>query len=104
MLRSRPSDVLNVGDYRTRLRFEQRINWSACSRSWMLGRHMAASAKWAVVAVDLDGTLIHGTTASLHLAEWIGHRAVVEELERRFAAGEILSSDVADGDAPHYEG
>ena len=62
------------------------------------------SQKWAVVAVDLDGTLIHGTTASLHLGEWIGHRAVVEELERRFAAGEITSADVADGDAPFYKG
>ncbi len=65
---------------------------------------MGTSRKWAVVAVDLDGTLIHGTTASLHLGEWIGHRAVIEELERRFAAGEIASADVADGDAPYYEG
>ncbi len=46
---------------------------------------MGTSQRWAVVAVDLDGTLIHGTTASLHLGEWIGHRAVIEELERRFA-------------------
>ncbi len=65
---------------------------------------MGTSQKWAVVAVDLDGTLIHGTTASLHLGEWIGHRAVIEELERRFAAGEIDSADVADGDAPYYKG
>jgi phosphoserine phosphatase len=65
---------------------------------------MGASQKWAVVAVILDGTLIHGTTASLHLGEWIGHRAVIEELERRFAAGEIDSADVADGDAPYYKG
>ena len=53
---------------------------------------------------DLDGTLIHGTTASLHLGAWIGHLAVIEELERRFAAGEIVSADVADGDAPYYKG
>ena len=65
---------------------------------------MGNSQKWAVVAVDLDGTLIHGTTASLHLGEWIGHRAVIEELERRFAEGEIDSADVADGDAPYYKG
>lgn len=65
---------------------------------------MGASPKWAVVAVDLDGTLIHGTTASLHLGEWIGHRAVIEELERRFAEGEIDSADVADGDARYYKG
>jgi len=65
---------------------------------------MGTSRKWAVVAVDLDGTLIHGTTASLHLADWIGHRAVIEELERRFSGGEIDSADVADGDAPYYSG
>ena len=65
---------------------------------------MGTSQRWAVVAVDLDGTLIHGTTACLHLGEWIGHRAVIEELERRFTAGEIASADIADGDAPYYEG
>src|SRR5262245_38059493 len=62
------------------------------------------SRKWAVVAVDLDGTLIHGTTASLHLGEWIGHRALIEDLERRFTEGEIDSAAVADADAPYYEG
>jgi phosphoserine phosphatase len=65
---------------------------------------MGISGGWAVVAVDLDGTLIRGTTASLHLADWIGHRPVIEDLERRFAAGEITSADVADGDAPYYQG
>jgi phosphoserine phosphatase len=65
---------------------------------------MGKARNWAVVAVDLDGTLIHGTTASLHLGDWIGHRPVIEELERRFAKGEIDSADVADGDAPYYEG
>jgi phosphoserine phosphatase len=65
---------------------------------------MGTSQRWAVVAVDLDGTLIHGTTACLHLGAWIGHRAVIEELERRFSAGEIASADIADGDAPHYRG
>jgi len=65
---------------------------------------MGTSQKWAVVAVDLDGTLIHGTTACLHLGEWIGHRAVIEGLERRFTEGEIDSADVADRDAPYYKG
>ena len=68
---------------------------------WDMHGHVT---EWAVVAVDLDGTLIHGTTACLHLGEWIGHRAVIEELERRFTAGEIASADIADGDAPYYEG
>lgn len=57
-----------------------------------------------MVAVDLDGTVIHGTTACLHLGEWIGHRAVIEELERRFSDGEIASGDVADVEAPYYTG
>jgi phosphoserine phosphatase len=65
---------------------------------------MGDGERWALVAVDLDGTVLHGTTASLHLAEWLGHRADIEVLERRFAAGEIASSDVAAADAPHYEG
>ena len=65
---------------------------------------MGTSRKWAVVAVDLDGTLIDGTTACVHLGDGIGHRAVIEELERGFAAGEIDNADVADGDAPYYQG
>ena len=65
---------------------------------------MTRSPKWAIVAVDLDGTLIRGTTASLHLGDWLGHRPVIEELERRFTAGEIDSAAVADGDAPFYMG
>ncbi len=65
---------------------------------------MSTSPKWAVVAVDLDGTLIPGTTTSLHLGAWLGHVGVIEELERRFAGGEILSAQVADGDAPYYTG
>ena len=40
----------------------------------------------------------------MHLGEWIGHRAVIEELERRFTEGEIDSADVADRDAPYYKG
>jgi phosphoserine phosphatase len=65
---------------------------------------MARNLRWAVVAVDLDGTLVHGTTACLHLGDWIGHRPIIEELERRFASGEISSADVADADAPFYKG
>lgn len=65
---------------------------------------MATLDRWAVVAVDLDGTLIPGTTACLHLADRIGHRSVIEGLEGRFAAGEIDSAAVAEGDAPYHEG
>ncbi|HEY3143291.1 MAG TPA: HAD-IB family phosphatase [Acidimicrobiales bacterium] len=65
---------------------------------------MTGERAWAVVAVDLDGTLITETTACLHLGDWIGHRSVIEELERRFVLGEIDSAAVADGDAPYYAG
>src|SRR3974390_65909 len=65
---------------------------------------MGTSPKWAVVAVDLDGTLIRGPTVSLPRGQRRGHRAAIEELERRFAEGEINSADVADGDAPYYRG
>jgi phosphoserine phosphatase len=65
---------------------------------------MVKRRRWAAVAVDLDGTLVYGTTASLHLADWIGHRSIIEDLERRFVAGEISSADVANGDAPFYKG
>jgi phosphoserine phosphatase len=70
----------------------------------MIRTCMGTSQRWAVVAVDLDGTLIHGTTACLLLGAWMGHLAVIEDLERRFAAGEIANADVADGDAPYYKG
>lgn len=59
---------------------------------------------WAVVAFDMDGTLIRGTTACLHLAGWIGHTEVIGDLERRYIAGEIDNAAVADGDAIHYAG
>ncbi|GLF95874.1 HAD family hydrolase [Streptomyces yaizuensis] len=37
-----------------------------------------------VIVFDLDGTLIRGTTLSLVLAEALGHRPVVEELEHLY--------------------
>jgi len=65
---------------------------------------MAIEGRWKAVAVDLDGTLIRGTTVCLHLGDWIGHRSVIEDLERRFASGEITNAQVAEGDAPYYAG
>jgi phosphoserine phosphatase len=59
---------------------------------------------WRVVAVDLDGSIVRGTTTCLHLAETLGHRAVVEDLERRFASGELSNALVADQDGAHYKG
>ncbi len=52
-----------------------------------------------VVVFDLDGTLLHGTTVSLLLAEWLGRAAEVAELERAFHAHEISNRVVADTSA-----
>ena len=60
--------------------------------------------RWGAVAVDLDGTLIIGTTARRYLAGWIGHWDEVTELERRRSAGEIDSCEVAAAEAAHYAG
>jgi phosphoserine phosphatase len=54
---------------------------------------------YRVVAFDLDGTLLRGTTVSLRLAEWTGQAEALSELEVRFAAGEISNSVVADTSA-----
>lgn len=62
------------------------------------------SRPWRLVVADMDGTLVTGTTACLHLGDWLGHRAVIEALELRFDQGEISNHEVAAGDAPFYRG
>ena len=57
-----------------------------------------------VACFDLDGTLVPGTTVCVHLAELMGHRDVVVDLERRYTAGEISNRDVANLEAVRYEG
>jgi phosphoserine phosphatase len=57
---------------------------------------------WRLVVADLDGTLVTGTTACVHLDDWIGHGPVIEDLERRFASGEITNTQVAESYAPYY--
>ena len=59
---------------------------------------------WRLVVVDLDGTLITGTTAASHLDDWIGHGPAVKELERRFLNGEITNAEVAAQYGPLYRG
>lgn len=44
---------------------------------------------------DLDGTLIHGSTASLEIAKVTGTTAELTELEARFGAGEIGTREFA---------
>jgi phosphoserine phosphatase len=54
---------------------------------------------YPVVAFDLDGTLLRGTTVSLLLARWLGQAEEIAELERAFHAHEISNSVVADTSA-----
>jgi phosphoserine phosphatase len=55
--------------------------------------------RYRVVAFDLDGTLLMGTSVSLLLADWQGKTEAIDELERAFHAGEISNSMVADAQA-----
>jgi phosphoserine phosphatase len=55
-----------------------------------------------LVSFDIDGTLIRRTTASLHLAERLGHKALVDELELGFFEGRVSASQFADAVAGHY--
>lgn len=57
-----------------------------------------------LVAFDLDGTLIPGTTVSLSLAHHLGYEAELEELERQFRDGEIGNSVIADFEAERLRG
>ena len=52
--------------------------------------------RYRVVAFDLDGTLLRGTTVSLRLAEWTGTAEAHRDLETRFSAGEISNAVIAD--------
>jgi phosphoserine phosphatase len=59
---------------------------------------------YPVVAFDLDGTLLRGTSVSLMLAEWLGRTSEIAELERAFHAHEISNSLVADVSAGWFAG
>jgi phosphoserine phosphatase len=55
-----------------------------------------------LVVADMDGTLVTGTTACIHLDDWIGHGRVIDDLERRFVSGEITNTQLAESYAPFY--
>jgi phosphoserine phosphatase len=63
-----------------------------------MNEHVEVS-RYPIVVFDLDGTLLHGTTVSLLLAQWLGRADEVSELERAFRAHEISNSVVADTSA-----
>jgi phosphoserine phosphatase len=68
----------------------------------MSRQEVAARPKWRLACFDLDGTLVTGTTVSQHLADHFGQNEQMAELERRYAAGEISNSVVADLQARIY--
>jgi phosphoserine phosphatase len=57
-----------------------------------------------LVSFDMDGTLIHGTSASLFMAERLGNLDQVVELERRFDAGTLSTGEFADAVAHTHHG
>ena len=63
-----------------------------------------ARPRYPVVAFDLDGTLLRGTSVSLYLAERSGRGDVLVELERRFRTGEISNREIADVTAGWFAG
>ena len=58
--------------------------------------------KWRVACFDIDGTLVTGTSVCQHLGDSLGHAEVIEELERRYASGEITNRHVAERLAEYY--
>ncbi len=61
-------------------------------------------ARWRLVVSDLHGTLVTGTTALQHLAEWMGHGPAIEGVEERLALGGVSDREVAQAHAPSYRG
>ncbi|MEV4335498.1 HAD-IB family phosphatase [Streptomyces sp. NPDC049590] len=62
------------------------------------------SPRFPVVAFDLDGTLLRRTTTSLVLADAMGHRPAVEELERLYSSYEIDNIEFASREAALFSG
>lgn len=65
---------------------------------------MTQADGWRLACFDLDGTLVRGTSVSQHLADRVGSSEEMAELERRYAAGEISNSVVAEQQARAYAG
>ncbi len=62
------------------------------------------TVRFPVIAFDLDGTLLRGTTTSLVLARSMGHAAAVTELERAYDAYEIDNVTFANREAALFTG
>jgi phosphoserine phosphatase len=62
------------------------------------------SGRWRLACFDLDGTLVRGTSVSRHLADRFGQNEQMAALERRYAAGTISNSVVAEEQARSFRG
>jgi phosphoserine phosphatase len=60
--------------------------------------------KYRVVAFDLDGTLLRGSTVAICLAARVGRAHDLRTLERRFVSGEISNAVIADASASWLAG
>jgi len=56
------------------------------------------------VSIDLDGTIVPGTTTGQYLARCLGHGDAMNALEEAYARGEISNRVVADRDGGFYAG
>jgi phosphoserine phosphatase len=65
---------------------------------------MSSQSSIRLVCFDLDGTLIHGTTSCLHIAQQLGWGDLMMRLEEDYAAGRISNETVATEDGKHYAG
>jgi phosphoserine phosphatase len=56
------------------------------------------------VFFDVDGTLVPGTSSSVHLAGFLGHRDELAEAEEAYAAGALDNRQVSELDAAGWAG
>jgi phosphoserine phosphatase len=65
---------------------------------------MPAGDQVGAVFFDIDGTLVPGTSSSLFLAGFLGHREELTEAEDAYAAGTVDNRQVSELDAAGWAG
>ncbi|MEU3950169.1 haloacid dehalogenase-like hydrolase [Streptomyces sp. NPDC029526] len=65
---------------------------------------MVSSDPAGAVFFDVDGTLVPGTSSSVHLAGFLGHREELAEAEDAYAAGDVDNRQVSELDAEGWRG
>lgn len=65
---------------------------------------MYSSDPVGAVFFDVDGTLVPGTSSSVHLAGFLGHREELAEAEDAYAAGAVDNRQVSELDAAGWAG